>query len=45
MMSFIVDILSKFGLVQRYPNIDQYSQQLSTHPAWQKAEQLEVQYG
>lgn len=45
MMSFIVDILGKFGLLERYPNIAQYAQQLATHASWQKAEQLEVQYG
>ncbi|MFB9213824.1 glutathione S-transferase family protein [Vibrio sinaloensis] len=45
MMSFIVDILGKFGLLERYPNIAKYAQQLATHPSWQKAEQLEVQYG
>ena len=45
MMSFIVDILGKFGLLERYPNIAKYAQQLATLPSWQKAEQLEVQYG
>jgi hypothetical protein len=45
MMSFIVEALNKFGLMERYPNITQYAKQLATHAAWQKTEQLEVQYG
>ncbi|EEX94182.1 glutathione S-transferase III [Vibrio orientalis CIP 102891 = ATCC 33934] len=44
MMSFIVEALNRFGLMKRYPNIAQYAKQLTTHAAWQKAEQLEVQY-
>ncbi|MFM2588124.1 glutathione S-transferase family protein [Vibrio sp. TBV020] len=45
MMSFIVEALNNFGLMERYPNIDQYAKQLASHSSWQKAEQLEVQYG
>lgn len=45
MMSFIVEILTKFGLLERYPNIANYAKQLATHDKFNKAEQLEAQYG
>ena len=45
MMSFIVDVLTNMGLVERYSNIGRYAQQLASHPSRQKAEQLETQYG
>lgn len=45
MMSFIVEILTKFGLLERYPNIATYAKQLATHDKFNKAEQLEAQYG
>ncbi|MGF1909483.1 glutathione S-transferase [Vibrio kasasachensis] len=44
MMSFIVDILAKFALLAKYPNIARYADQLASHPAFQKSEQLEVQF-
>lgn len=44
MMSFIVDILAKFALLAKYPNIGRYADQLASHPAFQKSEQLEVQF-
>ncbi|OLQ93185.1 glutathione S-transferase [Vibrio panuliri] len=44
MMSFIVDILAKFNALERYPNISRYGKQLASHPAYQKAEQLEIHY-
>jgi len=44
MMSFIVDILTKFGLLDRYPNITNYSNQLASHNTWQKADQLELKF-
>lgn len=45
MMSFIVEILSKFGLVERYPNIARYAQQLESHDSWHAAQALEAQHG
>ncbi|WP_045462221.1 glutathione S-transferase family protein [Vibrio hyugaensis] len=45
MMSFIVDILNKFGVIERFPNIQRYGAQLATHPALTKAEELEVKFG
>ncbi|KHT47238.1 glutathione S-transferase family protein [Vibrio sinaloensis] len=44
MMSFIIEILSKFGLVDRYPNIAQYAQQLESHDSWHAAQALEAQH-
>ncbi|EGQ9231977.1 glutathione S-transferase [Vibrio alginolyticus] len=44
MMSFIVELVQKFGLVNHFPNIERYGKQLATHPACAKAEQLEVKY-
>lgn len=45
MMSFIVDILAKYGLLERYANIARYSKQLESHASWTKAEQLERNFG
>ncbi|MFW7524485.1 glutathione S-transferase family protein [Vibrio ostreicida] len=45
MMSFIIDILTQFGLRERYPNIDRYSSQLASHPSFAQANRLEAQYG
>ncbi|MCG9596065.1 glutathione S-transferase [Vibrio sp. Isolate25] len=45
MMSFIVDILTKFGLLESYTNIIRYASQIKTHDSWNKAEQLEVKFG
>ncbi|HHB1594027.1 TPA: glutathione S-transferase family protein [Vibrio campbellii] len=45
MMSFVVDVLNKFGVIERFPNIQRYSAQLTTHPAFTKAEELEVKFG
>ncbi|WP_332398763.1 glutathione S-transferase [Vibrio metschnikovii] len=44
MMSFIAEILVKDGVIEHYPNIARYLRQLATHPAYQKANQLEAQY-
>ena len=44
MMSFIVDILTNFGLLERYTNIAQYASQLASHDSWQTAEQLEIKF-
>ncbi|MDC5852025.1 glutathione S-transferase [Vibrio europaeus] len=44
MMSFIVDILTNFGLLERYPNITNYAEQLASHETWQKAQQLELKF-
>ncbi|WP_061034471.1 MULTISPECIES: glutathione S-transferase family protein [Vibrio] len=45
MMSFVVDILNKFGVIERFPNIQRYGAQLATHSAFAKAEELEVKFG
>ena len=45
MMSFIVDILTNFGLLERYTNIARYASQLASHDSWQTAEQLEIKFG
>lgn len=45
MLSFIVDILSKFGILERYENIARYANQLASHQAYQRAEKIEVQHG
>ncbi|CAH1528167.1 Glutathione S-transferase [Vibrio owensii] len=45
MMSFVVDVLNKFGVIERFQNIQRYGAQLATHPAFTKAEELEVKFG
>lgn len=45
MMSFVVDVLNKFGVIERFPNIQRYGAQLASHPSFVKAEALEVKYG
>ncbi|MGF1740397.1 glutathione S-transferase family protein [Vibrio profundum] len=45
MMSFIVDILNNRGMIDDFPNIRRYGEQLRTHPALIRAEQLEQQHG
>ncbi|WP_253252703.1 hypothetical protein [Vibrio sp. PID17_43] len=45
MMSFVVDVLNKFGMIDRFSNIQRYGAQLSTHPSFHKAEELEVKFG
>ena len=45
MMSFVVDVLNKFGVIERFPNIQRYGAQLATHPAFTKVEELEVKFG
>ncbi|MDF2152905.1 glutathione S-transferase [Vibrio sp. CAU 1672] len=44
MMSFIAELLHKFNMLGQFPNIERYGQQLASHPALQKAEQIEAQY-
>ncbi|EPN4955095.1 glutathione S-transferase [Vibrio diabolicus] len=44
MMSFIVELVHKFGLAGHFPNIERYGKQLATHSAFEKAEQIEVKY-
>ncbi|WP_229622612.1 glutathione S-transferase family protein [Vibrio parahaemolyticus] len=44
MMSFIVELVQKFGLAEQFPNMVRYGKQLATHPAFEKAEQIEVNY-
>ncbi|GAM54032.1 glutathione S-transferase [Vibrio ishigakensis] len=45
MLSFIIDILANFGILERYENIARYAKQLATHEAYRAAEKLEQQYG
>lgn len=45
MLSFIVDILSKFGILERYENIARYANQLASHQAYHRAEKIEAQHG
>ncbi len=44
MMSFIVELVQMFGLAEQFPNMVRYGKQLATHPAFEKAEQIEVNY-
>ncbi|MCG9642441.1 glutathione S-transferase [Vibrio sp. Isolate34] len=44
MMSFIVEIVGNFGATALYPNIAKYGDLLASHPAYQKAEQLELEH-
>lgn len=44
MMSFIVEILVKFGLIERFPNIKRYGDQLATHESYQASEKQEHLY-
>ncbi|CAM2931378.1 glutathione S-transferase [Vibrio mytili] len=44
MMSFIVELVQKFGMTSHFPNIGRYGQQLSTHSAFVHAEQIEAKY-
>ncbi len=44
MMSFIVELVHKFGMGKHFPNIERYGKQLATHEGFSKAEQIEVKY-
>ncbi len=44
MMSFIVELVARFGLIERFPNIQRYAQTLSEHEKFRVAEQLESLY-
>ena len=44
MMSFIAEILKNNGSLSQFEHIERYEQQLSTHAAFQKADQLEAAY-
>lgn len=44
MMSFIVEMLHKFGLLAQFENIQRYAALLAEHPAYQKANMLEAEY-
>ncbi|MEZ8316778.1 glutathione S-transferase family protein, partial [Vibrio splendidus] len=44
MMSFIVEIVGNFGATALYPNIAKYGKLLADHPAYQKAEQVELEH-
>ncbi len=45
MMSFVVEIVARFGLIERFPNIQRYAKTLSEHEKFRAAEQLESLYG
>lgn len=42
MISFVVEALQNFGLIQQYSNIEAYAEQLASHPAFNKADQIEL---
>lgn len=42
MMSFIVELVANSGQLANFPNISTYAKQLATHPAFQKAENIEL---
>ena len=44
MMSFIVEIIDQNGQINQYENIGRYAEQLATHSAFKKAQQIEQQY-
>ncbi|MBL4830344.1 MAG: glutathione S-transferase [Aliivibrio sp.] len=44
MMSFIAEILKNNGSLSQFEHIERYEQQLSTHAAFKKADQLEAAY-
>jgi len=44
MMSFIVENLANNGMIERFENLHRYAQQLGTHAAFHKADEVEVQY-
>ncbi|ASG08838.1 glutathione S-transferase [Vibrio anguillarum] len=44
MMSFIAEILLTNGAITHFPNIERYLEQLATHPAYLKSNQIEAQY-
>lgn len=41
MMSFVVEAIQNFGLIQQYANIELYAKQLATHSAFVKAGEIE----
>ncbi|MCG7499177.1 glutathione S-transferase [Vibrio sp. Of7-15] len=45
MMSFIVELVEKYGMFEQFANIKRYAAQLETHDAFHKAEQVEAQHG
>ncbi len=44
MMSFIVEILANNNTLDSFPNIAAYAQQLGTHTAFHKADEIEASY-
>ncbi|MDV7104833.1 glutathione S-transferase family protein [Vibrio sp. TH_r3] len=44
MMSFIVENLVNNGSIAHFANLERYAKQLATHPAFNKADQVEIQY-
>lgn len=42
MMSFIVEIITNNQVIEKYPNIARYSQQLQTHEHFVKAQEIEA---
>jgi glutathione S-transferase len=45
MMSMIVDTLVTNGSIEKFENLARYAKQLASHKAFQKAEQVEAQFG
>lgn len=44
MMSFIVEIITNNGQLAAFKNVQRYADQLATHPAFIKAQQIETQF-
>jgi glutathione S-transferase len=45
MMSMIVDTLVTNGSIEKFENLARYAKQLASHKAFQKADQVEAQFG
>lgn len=44
MMSFIVELVQKLGLLGQYPNLKRYAETLAEYPAYQKADSIEAEH-
>ncbi len=44
MMSFIAEMLYKFGMLEQFSNLKRYAALLAEHPAYQKANAIEADY-
>ncbi len=44
MMSFIVELVHKLGLLEQFANLQRYAVTLAEHPAYQKADSIEAEH-